>query len=245
MILSTSDQPWMEKDTNLMASRILDLALEIIHLITGEDYTVVKKSSECVTPHVSGGPSRTQSPITKPPPHSLMHEQKILELTNRITDLLSGEFPIRCQDVAVYFSLKEWEYLEGHKDMYKNVMMENHQRLTSPDGSSRRNPPETCPSRLYSQEYPNKKTNVALDHHELKVENHQLFISPDGSSHINLPERCPSLLYFKDCLEEKQNVPLDHQESDGSGRLSGLENPTSVSVTVSADRTMTVGHFWR
>ncbi|XP_071995439.1 gastrula zinc finger protein XlCGF66.1-like [Engystomops pustulosus] len=90
-----------------MAARILDLNMEIISLITGEDYTVVKKSSgECVTPRVSGG--WTQSPITEPPPHSLIHEQKILELTSRITELLSGE---------------EWEYIEGHKDQYEDVMM--------------------------------------------------------------------------------------------------------------------------
>ncbi|XP_044146379.1 oocyte zinc finger protein XlCOF8.4-like isoform X4 [Bufo gargarizans] len=121
MVLSINDPPRMEKDGDHMVARILDLTLEIISLITGEDYTVVKKSSgECVAPRVSGGWSRTQSPITEPPPHSLIHEQKILELTTRITELLSGEVPIRCQDVAVYFSMEEWEYLEGHKDLYKD-----------------------------------------------------------------------------------------------------------------------------
>ncbi|XP_071995490.1 oocyte zinc finger protein XlCOF29-like [Engystomops pustulosus] len=80
----------MYKDRNQKDSMIQDLTLEMIYLITGEDYTVVKKSSgECVTPRVSGG--WTQSPITEPPPHSLIHEQKILELTSRITELLSGE----------------------------------------------------------------------------------------------------------------------------------------------------------
>ncbi|XP_071995193.1 gastrula zinc finger protein XlCGF66.1-like [Engystomops pustulosus] len=121
----------MYKDRNQKDSMIQDLTLEMISLITGEDYTVVKKSSgECVTPRVSGG--WTQSPITEPPPHSLIHEQKILELTSRITELLSGEVPIRCQDVTVYFSMEEWEYIEGHKDQYKDIMMEDHQPLTSP-----------------------------------------------------------------------------------------------------------------
>ncbi|KAM3936283.1 LOW QUALITY PROTEIN: uncharacterized protein RB166_003414 [Leptodactylus fuscus] len=163
MVLSISDPPGMAEARNHMSTRILELALEIISLITGEDYTVVKKSSgECVTPRVSGGWSRTPSPITEPPPHSLRHEQKILELTSRITELLSGEVPIRCQDVTVYFSMEEWEYLEGHKDLYKEV--NDQQPLTSPDGSSPRNQPHRCPSPPYSQDCPeDPELNVPLD----------------------------------------------------------------------------------
>ncbi|XP_073516950.1 oocyte zinc finger protein XlCOF7.2-like [Phyllobates terribilis] len=106
-----------------------------------QDYTVVKKTSRerCQDP-VSEGWGRPLSPITGPPPHPLIHEdindQKILELTYKMIELLTGEVPIRCQDVAVYFSMEEWEYLEGHKDLYKDVMMEVPQPLTSPGGYS-------------------------------------------------------------------------------------------------------------
>ncbi|KAM3922045.1 gastrula zinc finger protein XlCGF66.1-like [Leptodactylus fuscus] len=126
----------MDGDRGKMAESIITLTLEILHQLTGEDYTVVKKTSSgrCQAP-VSEGWGRTLSPIPGPPPHSLIHEeinrQKILELTNKMIELLTGEVPIRCQDVTVYFSMEEWEYLEGHKDVYKEVMMEDLQPLTS------------------------------------------------------------------------------------------------------------------
>ncbi|XP_073517258.1 uncharacterized protein [Phyllobates terribilis] len=223
MVHSINDPPRMEHDRSHMAARILDLTLEIIYWITGEDHTVVKTSSgECVTPRVSGGQSRTPSDITEPPPHSLIHEQKILELTHRITELLSGEVPIRCQDVTVYFSMEEWEYIEGHKDLYKDVMTEDHQPLTSPDGSSPRNPPERSPSPLYSQDRPEEKYNVPLDH---QVDGAEISGNP--------PERSPSPLYSQDPPEEKQNVPLDPQV-DGA-EISGNPPERSPSPLYSQD----------
>ncbi|XP_044140921.1 zinc finger protein 282-like isoform X5 [Bufo gargarizans] len=234
MVLSINDPPRMDQNRYLMATRILDLTLEIISLITGEDYTVVKKSSDkCVTPRVSGGRSRTQSPITEPPPHSLIHEQKILELTNRITDLLTGEVPVRCQDVAVYFSIEEWEYLEGHKDQYKDVMMDSHQTLTSLDGSSQRYSPERFPSPLYSQDCPDEKLNVPLDHQDVLTENHQILTSLDGSSQRNPPERCRSPLCPQDCPEEKPNVLLVHQDvlTDNHQILTSLDGSSQRNPT--------------
>ncbi|XP_073519098.1 gastrula zinc finger protein XlCGF66.1-like [Phyllobates terribilis] len=127
----------MDMDRDKMAQRILHLTLDILFHFTGEDCTVVKKtSSERFQDPVSEGWGRPLSPITRPSPHHLIHEdindQKILELTYKMIELLTGEVPIRCQNVAVYFSMEEWEYLEGHKDLYKDVMMEVPQPLTSP-----------------------------------------------------------------------------------------------------------------
>ncbi|KAM3938530.1 uncharacterized protein RB166_014217 [Leptodactylus fuscus] len=173
----------MERDRNKMVESLLNLTLEIIYQLTGEDYTVVKKTSSghCQAP-VYEGYGGTLSPIPGPPPHPLIQEeingQKILELTNKMLELLTGEVtvlgmlghytvtggvgvmtvslccqvPIRCQDVAVYFSMEEWEYLEGHKDLYKEVMMEDHQPLTSAGRSSKRTTPERCPSPLLPQD---------------------------------------------------------------------------------------------
>ncbi|XP_063807283.1 oocyte zinc finger protein XlCOF7.1-like [Pseudophryne corroboree] len=135
----------MDPNKSHKTKRIIKITLKIIYLLTGEDYTVVKTSNECKTPSsctlVSDGLSRTQSPITVLPPHSLIHErhndQKILELTNKIIQLLTGE---------------EGEYIEEHRGLYKDVMMENHRPLTSLDGPSNRDTPERCPRPLYSQD---------------------------------------------------------------------------------------------
>ncbi|XP_063814302.1 oocyte zinc finger protein XlCOF7.1-like [Pseudophryne corroboree] len=112
---------------------VLNLTVEIIYMLTGEDYTVVKKTSgrnnrHSSSPLVLDGLSRTQSPVVEPPPHSLINERnndkKILELTNKIIHLLTGEV---------------WQYLEGQKNLYKYVMMDNPQLLTSLDLSETRN----------------------------------------------------------------------------------------------------------
>ncbi|XP_073516243.1 uncharacterized protein [Phyllobates terribilis] len=159
----------MDMDRDKMAERILRLTLEILFQLTGEGYTVVKKTSSerCQDP-VSEEWRRPLSPITGPPPHPLIHEdindQKILELTYKMIELLTGEVPIRCQDVAVYFSMEEWEYLEGHKDLYKDVMMEVPQPLTSPDLSSKRTTPERCPRPLLPQDCKQEDPNVPQDH---------------------------------------------------------------------------------
>ncbi|XP_075688762.1 uncharacterized protein LOC142657485 isoform X2 [Rhinoderma darwinii] len=195
-----------------------------------EEYTIVKKTSgDCTTPIIneSGGWSSSQSPITEPPPHSRMHEKKILELIYKMTELLTGEVPIRSQDVAVYFSMEEWEYLKGHKDLYEEAMMGNYRLRTSQDGSSRRNPSESCPSPLYFQDGPVENHNVPENHQgenlvdikvEIKDEGEEetdlMAVQQYGSSRRNPPERCPSPLFSQDCPEENHNVPENHQGED-------------------------------
>ncbi|XP_063804999.1 oocyte zinc finger protein XlCOF8.4-like [Pseudophryne corroboree] len=197
-------------DGHHMTERILHLTLEIIYLLTGEDHTLINNASgEPVTPRsrprVSGGLSRSQIPILVPPPHSLIHgkhnDQKILELTNKIIQLLTGEVPIRCEDVTVYFSMEEWEYIEEHRGLYKD-MMENHRPLTSLDGASNRNTPERCPRPLYSQ-----------DHTE---ENHSIYIEGD--------QRKDLIIKVEDIKEEEETYVRGDQQCKEE------EIPTGIST---------------
>ncbi|XP_069821043.1 zinc finger protein 721-like [Dendropsophus ebraccatus] len=82
----------MEKNKDKMAERIISFTLDILFLLTGEDYTVVKKSSSgrCGASGCEGG-GRTLSPIPGPLIHEETEEEKILETTNKMVELLSGE----------------------------------------------------------------------------------------------------------------------------------------------------------
>ncbi|XP_073417939.1 uncharacterized protein [Dendrobates tinctorius] len=116
----------MKADMRKMTRSILSLNLEIIYLLTGENYVPAKNSKKSVTTTIDTKVQHQRSRT-----HRRKTEQKILGLTNKIIELLTGEVPVRCQDVAVYLSMEEWEYLKGHKDQYKDVIMENPQTLTS------------------------------------------------------------------------------------------------------------------
>ncbi|XP_077322392.1 uncharacterized protein LOC143956160 isoform X1 [Lithobates pipiens] len=144
---STRDVLKMDRDRSMMTKRILDLTMEIIYLLTGEKYAAVKMTFiegllQGIYPPVLEGCSSSRSPILQHAPHSLEPErnndEKIIEVAQNIIDLLTGEVPIRCQDVTVYFSMEEWEYIEEHKDLYKDIILEDWPPLTSPDGSSNR-----------------------------------------------------------------------------------------------------------
>ncbi|XP_072280804.1 uncharacterized protein [Pyxicephalus adspersus] len=122
----------MEMEQNRTPERILNLTLEIIYLLTGENYIAFKLSDGLVTSNFK----KAQIPVAEPLPQSLGKDnKKIREFTREIIKLLAGE---------------DWENVEGHKDLYRDITVENRPPLTSPDES--RNTPERCPRILYSRD---------------------------------------------------------------------------------------------
>ncbi|KAG8575083.1 hypothetical protein GDO81_009437 [Engystomops pustulosus] len=115
-----------KKIRSRMTQRILNITLEIIYLLTGEDYTVVKSRKRAKMREL-GELDRSQAPtlMAQPPPPSHSHEEsndrRVMELAYKIIQLMNGE---------------EGDYLEGHHDFYAD-MLENEQSFRSHDISER------------------------------------------------------------------------------------------------------------
>ncbi|XP_044151882.1 zinc finger protein OZF-like isoform X2 [Bufo gargarizans] len=192
----------MDDDKSNVTERILNLTLEILYLLTGEDYIPLKKAEKELVAVTS--------------PHSLIHEQKILKLTNNIVELLTGEVPIRCQDVTVYFSMEEWEYLEGQKDLYKDII-EIRQTLISLGESSKKETPERCPSPIYDEDAikENKNTSQVYKEGDLNI----VFMDID-------PENEDELLDVK-VKEEEIPIGISLGRDDSGGSIKDCTIPPS------------------
>ncbi|XP_075690605.1 uncharacterized protein LOC142658878 [Rhinoderma darwinii] len=118
------------------AEAVFNHALEIICLLTVEDHVVVKREADGNKCSYNLCAADVHDEIldssAKHPDLSFTllgiqdrNQKKILDLANKIIQLLTCEVPLKCEDVAVYFSKDEWEYLEGHGEQYNFMPMDD------------------------------------------------------------------------------------------------------------------------
>ncbi|XP_069837828.1 zinc finger protein 383-like isoform X2 [Dendropsophus ebraccatus] len=175
----------MGKNREDMADRILNLTLEIICLLTGEDYTVAKKTSgDCVTPIsrpcVSGRWCHTPSV-----------QERILHLTYKMIELLTEEGEDR---IAIKI-----EALSGNEETYVGCMEKGVPSDRNPDGPSNKTTPDRCSTPQGSiiqncQNQAKRLTNIKAEdlsvedalylkgYQQCKVEEVPVDISPDDYS---------------------------------------------------------------
>ncbi|KAM4794937.1 oocyte zinc finger protein XlCOF8.4-like [Rhinophrynus dorsalis] len=197
----------MIKDRNRVSEKILNLTLEIICLLTGEDYMVVKKQSNHDTDSSghceSEGLCWTQNTFMDHPPNLLTRKRRInneiLEPTKDLP-LPTSEVTIRCDDVAVYLSMEEWEYFKKHKEHYKELMRKNRQP------PSERGRDDVTPD-LITRNESASEPRVA----DLQGEIIHSDTCAGESSNTNKQERRPISLHPQDCKEEANRTTQDNK----------------------------------
>ncbi|XP_075697492.1 uncharacterized protein LOC142663077 [Rhinoderma darwinii] len=129
----------MEIEKSHMSKSILNLTLEIIYLLTGEDFMVVKKSGELVACRISSSvldASDNAPDLIAPSPcdtHTFEqnHEEKILNLSNKVVHLLTGEI---------------WKFVDnGGLQAESESCLEETQESSGEDTPDMFSSPEDCP----------------------------------------------------------------------------------------------------
>ncbi|XP_063807212.1 uncharacterized protein LOC134995815 isoform X3 [Pseudophryne corroboree] len=220
-----------DRNKDLIIDKLLSLTMEIICLLTREDFIVVRKSGDQVTdisgPPVSDRSSGTQSPNIEAPPHAPTVERnrdRNIQPPTEVYHRETGKVPGKCKDVEVSFSVTEWDYSGGHND----VVMDPPQLRDSVGECSSRSPPGRCETSLYSGDYIKEENRIVIEdyqdepghgvyHPQCKEEEPV----PDptnsgGCSSRNPADPCETPLYSPGCIEEEnRTVTQEYQDEPG------------------------------
>ncbi|XP_077321950.1 uncharacterized protein LOC143955708 isoform X2 [Lithobates pipiens] len=184
----------MGKDQSQVTEKMLDLTLEIIYLLTGEDYKLVKKTSgDPLTPNSC---RRGESPTTVFPPHCPTpkgKENKILEVIKKMMELLTGEVSGAGNSGTLSSNRQGIPHHDQDKELI-DIKVEDPEEDT-----------------LVSGEEESMEEGERI---ECKQEESSLRMGTNGSSNGNPPERCPRPLYSRDSTQEDHTIPHHHQAED-------------------------------
>ncbi|XP_063807196.1 oocyte zinc finger protein XlCOF7.1-like isoform X2 [Pseudophryne corroboree] len=220
-----------DRNKDLIIDKLLSLTMEIICLLTREDFIVVRKSGDQVTdisgPPVSDRSSGTQSPNTEAPPHAPTGERSRDRITQPPTEVYHREtrkVPGKCKDVEVSFCVAEWDYSGGHND----VVMDPPQLRDSVGECSSRSPPGRCETPLYSGDYIKEENRIIIEdyqdepghgvyHPQCKEEEPVPDPTSSGGCSSRTPaDPCETPLYSPGCIEEEnRTVTQEYQDEPG------------------------------
>ncbi|XP_063807112.1 oocyte zinc finger protein XlCOF7.1-like isoform X8 [Pseudophryne corroboree] len=220
-----------DRNKDLIIDKLLSLTMEIICLLTREDFIVVRKSGDQVTdisgPPVSDRSSGTQSPNTEAPPHAPTVERirdRNIQAPTEVYHRETGKVPGKCKDVEVSFSVTEWDCSGGHKD----VVMDPPQLRDSVGECSSRSPPGRCETPLYSGDYIKEENRIVIEDYQAEP-GHGVYhphckeeepvpdpTSSGGCSSRTPADPCETPLYSPGCIEEEnRTVTQEYQDEPG------------------------------
>ncbi|XP_069812298.1 oocyte zinc finger protein XlCOF7.1-like isoform X2 [Dendropsophus ebraccatus] len=121
----------MTKDKSQVIGKISNHTLELIYLLIGEDYIVVKKYNDTTT-------DSSTSTVSEEDPNSVISEKnkakKVLMLANKIIKILTDRMPIKNEDIEVCSTMEE--YIKGYKEFFRDVVLDTDQSQQELDDKS-------------------------------------------------------------------------------------------------------------
>ncbi|XP_063807201.1 oocyte zinc finger protein XlCOF7.1-like isoform X3 [Pseudophryne corroboree] len=220
-----------DRNKDLIIDKLLSLTMEIICLLTREDFIVVRKSGDQVTdisgPPVSDRSSGTQSQNPEAAPHAPTGKRsrdRNIQAPTEVYHRETGKVPGKCKDVEVSFSVTEWDCSGGHND----VVMDPPQLRDSVGECSSRSPPGRCETPLYSGDYIKEENRIVIEDYQDEP-GHGVYhpqckeeepvpdpTSSGGCSSRNPADPCETPLYSPGCIEEENmTVTQEYQEDPG------------------------------
>ncbi|KAM4794932.1 uncharacterized protein WCC33_000089 [Rhinophrynus dorsalis] len=228
----------MNKDRSQVNEKILNLTLEIIFLLTGEDFIVVKNQRD----HVTDGALDPAESITEPSTNSLVQErdddQRALELTIKVLGHDNVEPDLMKRN-------------ESDSELNSNDCLDLPEETSHPDvwtdNSSNINIPERYPIQAYSQDCTEEDNRTTRDYQigpvcalfpqQCKEEEIPTDISTDESKTRNTQERRPIHPYPQDSTEEEIRITQDYQMEPENVifHLKPKEEEISIEIGVDAE----------